>query len=421
MKKPVLFAISAVDQGLLSAFNLGITILFMAQLPARDFGVFALIMSVAMAAMAVQNALVCSQLTVLRAKTKSDGEDTRLITTLWSVNVVVTVVSALLILPVLWFYDTQERGALLYVATLFVAVTLFREYVRVYFFSDLQIASVTVCDAIYLAVGVGGLAFLHIQSGSIDLSSGLLVLSVAGALSFVFGALLRPGHFRVRTDRFARRDYREIWRAHASWALSGAVAGQVQMRGHVFLVAGAFGPAAAGLLHAGQMAFRPVFFMMTAWQKIAMPLFAKYTWRGDPRAADRLAHASAALLFLLNALYTGAIYLAWPYLEAHVLSDEYDAVGGTLLLWGLHQGVVLVKTVYVGQLQGRAAFRQLGILGIAAAALTLVAQIGVIVSGGRFIYAIPVAIFGELFVLIAALYVLRSPVALARPSDRDGS
>jgi O-antigen/teichoic acid export membrane protein len=368
LRNPAL--VSVIDQAAISAFNFVLALLLIRTWSNEPemFGAYASVLAISLSLTSVQNALVIGQMTVLRPKAESPGEEDDLMSLFWTVNAglmaaaaIAAALAARALLP--------SHGILFDVsAALFVAAALLREYTRCYHFSMLQVQVVLAVDSAAHVMSGLVIAALWLFWPPITLDGIFLVLGCANVLSSVPAILPHRRHFGFRYDASSRQRWSTIWRQQSRWALLGVTATEVQQRGYVYVVAAVFGLASVAILQAAALLYRPVQLVVHAWGKTARVVLAGLMAEKKFAEARVFTLRSLSLFGLFFAAFLAVLALAWPLIKVHVLQGSFADAETVVVLWGAASAVIMAAGILSLEAQSMIRFRELSHASLAGAA-----------------------------------------------------
>jgi O-antigen/teichoic acid export membrane protein len=408
---------SVVDQASLSAFSLVLNLLLMRAWGPGPFGIFAIVLALTMVGYSVQQALIGSQLAILRAQAQDPGDDEDLVATLWIANCVLTASLAAVTFAVFWFWF-PDYPFLAASGAAFVGCALLREYARSLLFSELKLAEVIITDSVFIAAACSGVAAVWGDAQS--LVPILLVIAFANALSLAPTVWRQPRAFAPRLETQLYHRYRRIWRHQSQWALLGVVSWEILNRIHVFVVGSWFGVAAVGILQAGEMIFRPLGLVLQAWRRVAQPTFARLVNNREYDASLSICLLSAGGALLIGCAFTAFIYAAWDLLEAYVFRGQYQNIQLVVTLWAIVMILKLFSGVFSTQLEGFTKFRELSFTSLAGA-FTATAVLLSVLSVASYEWSILAIAAGFSVDLFLVLVILTRTFAAAKRESADGS
>lgn len=406
MKKSL--TLSVLDQGLLSVFSFAVGLLLIRQWSDAPelFGLYSIIFAMSFVASSAQNALIAAHLSVMRPAVKNRAEERLLLKAFWLANLALIAVCVLLTgvsAAIAW---GRSDPMLAIAAAGYVGGVLLREYVRVYYFSEMNVGRVILADALFVLASAAGLCLYWLVSGGeLRVSTLYFLFAAASALGALPAIISRWHDFGLPFNPHVRGAYIRIWREQARWALLGAVTTEIQNRGYIFVVGAFFGTAAVGMLQAANLVFRPLGLLVQSWGRIARPLLATRLAAGEVRSAQSFAHLSAVSFVVLTVLFTFAVAAAWPLLERHIFRGAYSEIKPLVILWGIATAVTMLPAVYSMQAQGLGKFRELSGASIFGA-LTSAAALALVVLAGDFAWSVSAIILGQLASLGLILAIL---------------
>jgi O-antigen/teichoic acid export membrane protein len=407
--------LSIVDHGCLSAFSLLINLFLLRTWGPEQFGAYSLTITLSFVALSVQSC-IAGVVGVLRPLAKSPEAESRLMSTLWTANCIF-VATLVCIVGVGFHLATPQEQIDALAPSLYIGATLLREYVRVYLFSQTRTASVLAMDLSFIALASTVVGLFWAMDGDMTVSAILVALALASGAALLPAILAKPTHFAFMFDAAARRQLRSIWHENSRWILVGSLVYEVISRAHVFVLSTFFGLAALGVIQAGAFVLRPLDLMMEAWRRVALPRFADLSARTDVGSAKRLARMCVLGSLCLTALYFPLIWLAWPYLEAHLFRGQYPDIGQIVALWCVPTVIRLIGEIYSVELQGFRRYRQLTMTLLVGSAATL-AGLGLAVLTGQAQLVIVAIALGYLVDLALMLFIA-STLGRTTPDSQD--
>ena len=217
---------------------------------------------------------------------------------------------------------------------------MLRFHIRIAMFARRATGAVTLSDISYTTSGVALVAAaLWLDQEGERVTSVLAALAVANVIAI--GVALRALRLRIRVSLRTAvwRRYHRIW-SDISWSLFGATTWTIQSQGIMFLVAAIAGPAAYAPIAAGYVLFNPVRQALIAFLNVFRADFVAALTEGRYRRLNVTVYSVCALILLSCAATGAAIWLTWPYLDAHILAGKFDHAAMPLVvtLCGHHGG-----------------------------------------------------------------------------------
>lgn len=363
-------------QILMSGFHFGLNMALLRIVSPYDYGVFAFAWVLAMFALAINNALVSTPLSIYTPIIDDAHERGAQRAMLASANLALS--AAFLAGGVTY---ALFAGFSLEISTglaAFVAAYAARHYSRTIGFAEARALVVACGDVVYVFAGAGLVGVLYWIDPDLAIGRVLMALTAANLI-----AMLAERHFldrRSGADETGRRPrrylgslrgYPPIWR-RIRWALIGALTSMFLGQAHSFIVTSSLGPEAFAPLAAGFVLFGPVRVALIQWQNMAKPGIAISL---DARRHDEVRHRirstnllAAAAVLLLAVL----LYLCWPWIHELMFARRYaDApMGRIVVIWCL---ITLAATSYnapSAALQALSEFRLLAVASVCGALLS---------------------------------------------------
>jgi hypothetical protein len=375
------------------------SLIFLRNLPAREFGLFSFVMVVVAFGMSLNASLITVPLT--RHLVTGTG-DTRPVC--FQMNWLVCIAFAALLFAALWFGHTplQDSGLL----ALFAGVFSFRWFARCTAYIDGRMAAAIQSDLAYSLVLVGGLAlmaFAH-QVSFIHGSEMLLLAALMALLPF------GSGFFRTQIAAIAGdpRRYWPIFRDLSRWSLIGVALTEVTVNAHAYLVTFISCAGSFALLALGMLLMRPASLMQSALPDLERPAMSRAIAAGDRAALSRIQrHFTWGLIaaWLINVLLCAVLLAFFPLL---VLKRGY-ALNDVILVAILSSVIMAIRawrTPLAVLLQAAGQFRELAGIGTISGALSVFATLALLLTLG------PIASLGG--ILLGELVILARVIQMAR-------
>jgi O-antigen/teichoic acid export membrane protein len=112
----------------------------------------------------------------------------------------------------------------------------------------------------------------------------------------------------------------------------------------------------------------------------------------------------------VSILWTGGVWLGWPWVTKHLFDGKYTQDGWMVLLWGVASSISFAQTVVSASLQSLRAFKSLALANLAASLVAAVAIL-VIMQMMGYTGAILGTAVGQLIELVAMAVLLRLLIA----------
>ncbi len=395
------------NQGLVSVFSFALVISLVRQWEIYDFGIFALVLQVALTLESFQSAFVTAPLSVLAPATTRRAPRLIIESTLWSTGSLLIAVVAVVAIAAAAVLDNSGRTlAVTVTVAAFLTARLLRDYARSYLFSRLLPAKVAVADLVYVGVGSVVVAAVWAWPLEVDLVIVLAGLA-AGALIGAWLSLVAAGvPIRVHLRRSLLRRYRGVWNRTARWAVAGVTTTTLHARSHTIVVTAAFGPELFAALAAGEALVAPIRAALHAWGTITRPIMAAAFGRRDLATIDRINRFSMALLAAGFLLFVSVLWLSWDFVNNALYGSKYTDMALIVGLWVLVIGLVSLRSILSITLQSMQAFRELSFATLYGAVVSL-GSVVLLVSIAGFEYSLLGLAIGESVVLAVVVRTYR--------------
>ncbi len=354
------YFLSLIDQGMLSVFSFVLSLVLIRTWGADVFGVFALCQGVAFFCVGIQNAFVNTPLNVFVPACQTIQEKAQTERVLSSVNFILIISVFALVTIFIFFFPMEARGSLTFslVIAVFVAGMLLREYARAVGFGRQRPIRVLRIDSLYLLIGCGIFVVYGIDPERLDLVLAIALIAIASAVSGTAGLLMEEGRSVTSIKGFSPRAYKPIWK-ESKWALFGVITYELQARGFIYLVVGLAGFNALGILVAGQMLFRPVGLLFTAWARVALPQLAEAMANQQRSTILKILKVSGTVGFIGTLSICGLIYAVWEPLQSYVYGGRYEGIGFVVAGWAVVTLAATGRPIMIIALQSMKKFKPL--------------------------------------------------------------
>ncbi|BDY04593.1 hypothetical protein [Ferrimonas sp. YFM] len=401
--------VSAIDQGLLSAFNFGLNLALIKFWTPALFGVYSILFTLSFVFISFQNALINTPYSVLIPARENPDPLRRTLS--WS-NILFLIALAVLCTLLQMVPGLSQPYASSALVTLFFVIRLLREYFRCRWSAELELMPVLWADLAFVSLFTLGAGLLWWQLGwanvSLDQLLWLLCISQLLSLGYMLVKevpLLQPMNWRQLASHYA-----PVWQ-QSRWSLVGVTTTEIQNRGYIFVVGLLFGSTMVGFIQAGRVFFGPLNIITSAWTRVAKPTLARLNAEGKQDAFQKLVRQGLIGFLLFNLLFSLALFLFWPLLEAHLFSDDYQNVGWVTMQWAIVTLLFHLRATGSAAIQAQNRFKPLAkaTLWGALFALSSLALIGLTGGGAWVVVSVNI---GE---AVAFGYVLR---LLQRPAQQ---
>ena len=365
------FLLSLSGEGVQSGFHFALNLLLIRLLSAYDFGVFAIVFVLGGISLTYGNALISVPATIELARQKSVHGFEYLDTVFGTVAILISIGIAIITAIGLWLtigsgFEALAGGA-------FVGTWTLRNHIRAVMFARYAAEAATLSHLGYSLTAVALIAGMLVLGRGLDVTTVLMALVIGNLVGSYLPLRLgrRPIRLSFRGD--TRRRYQRIW-SNVAWSLFGTATWNVQGQGLMFLVASIAGPAAYAPIAAATVLFNPLRPAVAAFVYVFRPDFVRALGEGRSRHLIVVSSVVSATIVFGCALVGVVIWLAWPYLDAHIFGDKFAGASMPLILAlsGIGATTYLTYTVPLTLVQAAGQFKAVAI------ATTIGAFIGVV-------------------------------------------
>ena len=219
------FVVGLAGEGVQSGFHFALNVVLMRNLPAYDYGLFAIVFTLGSLALTYSNALVATPAAVNIPRYRSPGAASFQDVVLGSMAGVLAVAVALIVAVGMAAWDGSATVAV--ASGLFVSAWSVRNYVRIAQFAHRDPVRAVRSDFVFALVGAACLASLpSLSAGAGGLAEALSILVLANAAGIAAGLFGRGRRTRVSLRPSVWRRYRTHWRrtsrrsSRPSWSRS---------------------------------------------------------------------------------------------------------------------------------------------------------------------------------------------------------
>lgn len=366
------------DQGWLSVVNLVIGLSFIRFALKADYGIYVQLFAALMLSTSVQNALITTPLTTLGAKrdpTRQAELTQHLFWLQFSIALFLACFAGAGILLLQKGFNLPGMTPVLALTfALCVLGTWLREYLRHYEFLHLRAGRVFVIDGIF---GVVLLLFIVATAlqGRISVELVFGAMAAANLIAVAWGVY--RSDLRVRARRAAggfRNNLVAAWDC-GRWTLPSVFITWGYSQSYVYIAAAVIGVHATAEIAAARLLLSPIVLASTAWGKVFLPRASRWLGDGQVELLKRTAWSSLFVLCFLVVAYLGALMLGYPWLEAHILGENYAGLELLILLWGLYFLLKTAETVGTHCLLSGEWFQRLFVYSLIALAIGLPATV----------------------------------------------
>lgn len=333
--------LSAFDQAVVSGSNFFTVVILGRHVAPAEYGVFILAWTTMMVALSVQNAIVCTPMSVIGAQ-KKETESVSYWGSLLVVQLILGLGICLLILlgslalQKVSAVSFPESSLLPLVAATILSCFFFlgQEFFRRLHIAKLDLKETLINDLVTHSLRLGGLLLL-LYTGSLSTVPSLVVI----CLSFIIGCFI--GYCRLSNDiqvssySRIRRDFLESWH-FGKWIAAELVPYTMSVQGYIYLTALFIGTPATAALGASQSILNATNVLLLSFSNVMTPVAAKRYALGGNSALKAI---MTKAVFLSAAPILGFYFFTMLFAEDilnFVYNRNYTGYGWLLIICSLY-------------------------------------------------------------------------------------
>jgi len=364
------------------------------------FGAFSFLLVASQLSLGLWSALFCAPMPILLSG--DDVRDGPMRRCLMSTNLALAVVAFAVFAGLGAILRADPLASLLFAA--YAMAMLLRWFARAYAYAAGRPWRTMTSDIIYTVVllaGVGLVAVTHAASAAPAYAS----LLAGAALS------LAPFGLRYLQQQFgafsfaAVASYRQVWREHSGWSLTGVLTTEATANAHAYIVTLISGATAFAPLAASALLMRPISVITNALTEFERPQMARQLAQDHGREAlVTLRFFRIMLIAAWGATVIAALVLM-RYGPSLLFPKSYDPgylMIGTLL-WLAIAGVRTARTAESVLLQAAGQFRPLAHASMISCGVSLAGVLALLILGGP-LHSLVGVLLGE---AVFALWIWR--------------
>ncbi|MGZ9898562.1 lipopolysaccharide biosynthesis protein [Shewanella gaetbuli] len=397
---------SVISQGLISAYNFGISIYLIRQLTFTEFGVYSLIFALGLTLSSFQNSIVITPMSI-RTKSRVATGLSKYSNFYNSIEIIYILCVLLIAAVVAYIVDLDTL-----ILSMYLASYCIREYVKSIYMIDYKVLSIFLIDVFMVTVTLILFAvneFVFFKSLNSELVLFLIGIS-SSIVSFLAIMHLRLG-VQLSIIKVIKFYKYKIWNI-SCWASIGVVITEVHSRMYILILNTFYNSEVLGLVQAARVIFGPMNVLINGWIRVARNFFANLFGHREYTKFHKFFSVSIAFVILINiVVFVFTCYL-WDMLKS-LLFDKSDVdMFLTVSLWALCILIIQLRIVVSTALQAMDVFKMQMYFNIFAVLVSLISIILI------YMYLdwkyIPISIAsGELALfLISLFYLFAKKVAL---------
>ncbi len=317
--------LSVIDQALLSAMSLVISLLLVKLASPLNVGIFAVATALMFFAVGVQSAMITTPAAVRIYGTAVDTQ-IEVLSTLTTIDLLLNAcLTFLCFFASIAMEFTLAQAA---VTAIFLCSSLIRELARGLLVGVGEITKCLALDLSYLVISAVFIAILwKFMAPEVACLLGLSAGNLLSLWQFCPAFHRQPG--RIKHHLYA---YPKYWK-ESRWMLMGATATDLQDRSYIFVLQFLRGATILGTIHAGRFLVAPLGLLTTAWGRSMRPRMAALLAEGKREEARKIVRAGFLITLALTGVYVSALLLTWSFIDRHLFAGRYENMLPIVLAW----------------------------------------------------------------------------------------
>jgi len=399
--------IAAIDQGLLSAINLGVQILLINTVTKSDYGYYAIAFSIIMYMMSFQNAVVNTPITVSIAS-KTEDEINRYVSSVFSGQLIALafiVIFGSVITSILYFFGLGEEESLI-VASLCIGSfgILNREFLRAYFFAVEEPGRVLKLDFYYGVIYLGLICIAYLL---FKINVPLIIIFMGFAAGFDSLILNKRFKFDFNFTNI-KNSYNENWQM-GKWSLLSVTLTHLQNYSYLYVIGALLGSAAMADVSASRLLLMPLGLLTIGWGNVVRPYGSKLREQNQLKKFFWNLVLAGLAFPVLVLLITLILYFSSDILLEYVFTKDYDTVFDYLFYWAILTSAQFLRLNANYGLQVIKKFRSIAKVN-ASAALFVILLTFILTLQYQIAGALIASLIGQLFFIVVLWYQLYAAI-----------
>jgi O-antigen/teichoic acid export membrane protein len=363
---------AVVSQALLSATGFAVGLLLIRRSSDLEYGSYVLASGAILLLVSLQNAFFASTLVIRMARLDRTGRGA-LIDGLYAGQrrlLAGGAAAAGVAVLVLWWAGLlgPRTGPLVGVAILAALAVLHREFFRLVLFAHRRPLDVLRSDAAHVLLLLAGVFLATLTPAPATLALTGLAAAALVSAALASAALSRHEAWRGEGSAGLLRELAPL----AAWSTAGAAMHWGFTQGTLYLVAATLDVTAVAAIAATRLLLMPVNLLSTGIGSLMLPVSSGWLHRHGPQVLLRRLGVFALGLAVVTLGYFGLLWSWRAEVFALVLRKQFAQSDVLLLLWGLILLVMVVRDQLVYLPIAQARFRELTLLTLACAGVSLV-------------------------------------------------
>lgn len=325
--------IAALDQGMISAINLGVQILLIKTVVKSDFGYYSIALSVIMYLMSFQNAVVNTPITVSIAGKTREAKNLY-VSSIFSgqlLSLGITSIVGLIVVSVLYFLGLSAEESFI-AASLCLASfgILNREFLRSYFFAEEEPLRVLKLDFYY---GLIYAVLIAISYVVFKISVPLIILFMGIASGFDSLILNKRFKFNFQFAHI-KSAFLENWLI-SKWSLIGVTVTHLQNYAYLYVISTLLGSTATADVSASRLLLMPLGLITIGWGNVIRPYGSKLREQNQLKKFFKNLAISGLVFPAVVFIVTVILFIFSDWLLHNLFTSDYKSVFDYLFYWAI--------------------------------------------------------------------------------------
>ena len=334
--------VTMADQVMVSGANFLMNVLLLKALGLAEFGIFALGWLVAMVAMSIQLGLVVCPMMSIGPKLPEDQGTAYYTAALMQIGAFTMLAFVLVLSGAVLYNQRISAGALDHLAlplAAATATTLLQDGVRRILFTRGRTLAVLVSDTATHSVRLATFGWVAVAGQTLTVSGALLVIAATAAVGAVIGVgRIAPFAFDFNV---IRRSAIRHW-ASGRWLAASGIMQWFLANAFVMAAGTLLGPAAAGILRAGQTLVGVLNVLLQAQENILPQRASRALMEGGYSGLSRIIGVAAVVSLVPGVALVAILSAAPGYWMGLIFGPELEPYGAVLVLQSLTMLLIIV-------------------------------------------------------------------------------
>lgn len=356
--------------GLMSAGNFLVSYLMINFSSAAQYGQYVLIFSGLMLAAGIQNAIICTPMTIRAAKMESNRRE-HFVSSIFSFQLLITFTVLLLagIYDLVFAATAPAKAAIpLTFIALLSSTFLLREFLRTRGYLYKETEKVLSGEIVHFTLS----AVLLIAFTIVGLNIKVVIISLCVSNCIYITLAIIGSRIRAAVDLQSMTSAAsEAWVRGGKWSLPGVLATWGQNNAYVYLSGLLLSVEATAALAAIRLLLMPINILASGLNSVYKPMWAQ-TIADEFGAVSNSTKKLCLRLCVVIFAYTALLAVAWEYILIYLFSGNIQASLSLLFLWSVIFILQTIRSRESNMLQLLEEYRYLTLVGVPASIVCVV-------------------------------------------------